>query len=103
MMIPAAMVMNRYHGMNVSPMWNPVVPKNVPMLRVVFGFQMIAARPMRASITPIVVTSWATRGASASGRIRNRSRKTPNSGAATRTVRRKATSVWMPRSTLSSQ
>ena len=37
--------------------WNPSVPKKVPMLRDVFGSQIVAASPMSASMSPIVTAS----------------------------------------------
>ena len=84
---PTTMVMNRDHGISVSPIWKPLVPKNRLMCRVSWGSQISPARPMRASMRPTVVTICATRGASAIARMRTRSMIAPMSGAATNTVR----------------
>ena len=97
------MVMNRDHGMSVSPIWKPLVPKKRLMWRVSCGSQIRPARPMRASMRPIVVTICATSGASAIARISTRSMIAPMSGAATNTVSSSATKVWIPHSTWSCQ
>ena len=93
---PTTMVMKRDHGMSVSPIWKPLVPKNRLMWRVSWGSQIRPARPMRASIKPMVVTIWATSGASAIARISTRSMSAPMIGAATNTVSSRATNVWIP-------
>ena len=70
---PVTIVMKRDQGMSVWPIMNPSVPKKRSIRRGVCGFQRMAARPMRASIRPMVVTICATSGASgavASGRSR---------------------------------
>ena len=100
---PVTMVMKRDQGMSVWPIMNPSVPKNRSIRRGVCGSQKMAARPMRASMRPIVVTICATSGASASRRIRTISMIAPISGAATKTVRMNATNVCMPRSVCSVQ
>ncbi len=84
-------------------MLKPSEPKKVPIACGSPGFQMKAANPMRASMRPMVTTSWATSGAAASRRIRSRSIPAPNSGAAMTTVTANARSVWSPRLTFSSQ
>ena len=50
---PTTMVMKRDHGMSVSPIWKPLVPKKRLMWRVSCGSQIRPARPMRASMRPI--------------------------------------------------
>ena len=67
------------------------------------GSQIRPARPMSASMRPIVVTICATSGASARRRMRTRSISAPMSGAATNTVSNSATKVWIPQLTCSSQ
>ena len=100
---PTTMVMNRDHGISVSPMWKPLVPKNRSMWRVSCGSQISPARPMRASMRPTVVTICATRGAFDIARIKRRSMIAPMSGAATNTVSSRAMKVWMPQSSWSCQ
>ena len=97
------MVMKRYQGMKVVPRLNPSVPKNVVMLGVSLGSQTFNAKPIMASIRPMVTTSCATSGASHIRRMRTRSTSAPNNGAATSTVSPTATSVFHPRWTLNSQ
>ena len=95
--------MKRDQGMRVWPIMNPLVPKNRSIRRGVCGSQRMAARPMRASIRPIVVTICATSGASASRRIRTISMIAPSAGVSTKTVRANARNVCMPQSTCSFQ
>ena len=82
------MVMNRDHGISVSPIWKPLVPKNRLMCRVSCGSQISPASPMSMSMRPTVVTICATSGASAIARIKTRSMIAPMIGAATNTVNR---------------
>ena len=96
---PTTMVMKRDHGISVSPIWNPLVPKNRLMWRVSCGSQIRPASPMRASMRPMVVTICATRGASAILRIRVISMIAPMIGAATNTVSKSATNVCTPQPT----
>ncbi len=100
---PTTIVMKRDHGINVWPIWKPLVPKKRSMCRVSCGSQIRPARPMRMSMRPTVVTICATSGASDIARIRSRSMIAPMSGAATNTVSSSATKVWMPQLTWSSQ
>ena len=100
---PTTIVMKRDHGIRVSPSWNPEVPKNRSMCRVSCGSQMSPARPMSMSMRPIVVTNWATSGASAIARMSTRSMTAPMSGAATNTVSRSATKVCTPQPARSCQ
>ena len=97
------MVMKRDHGMRVSPMLKPLVPKNRLMWRVSWGSQIRPARPMSASMRPMVVTICATSGASAMARMSTRSMSAPMIGAATNTVSNSATKVWIPHPTCSCQ
>ena len=66
---PTTMVMNRDHGISVSPIWKPLVPKNRSMWRVSCGSQISPASPMSASMSPTVVTICATSGASDMARL----------------------------------
>ena len=100
---PTTIVMKRDHGISVSPIWKPDVPKKRSMCRVSCGSQISPASPMSANIRPMVVTSWATSGASAIARMSVRSINAPMSGAATNTVSSRAMNVWMPQSTRSCQ
>ena len=100
---PATIVISRYQGRNVCPMLNPSLPKNVPTDRVSPGSQNVAARPIRKSIRPIVTTSCDTNGAVVRRRMKTRSITAPINGAATSTVSRSATIVWMPALIFSSQ
>ena len=97
------MVMKRDHGMSVSPMLKPLVPKKRLMWRVSCGSQSNPARPISANIRPMVVTICATRGASAIARMSTRSMAAPMSGAATNTVSNSATRVCIPHCTWSCQ
>ena len=84
-------------------MLTPLVPKNVGITCCVLGFQIDAARPIRASVRPMVTTSWATNGESVRNRMIPRSMSTPMSGAATSTVSRIPTMVGSPMSTRNHQ
>ena len=81
------------------------MPKNVGIERPTeFGSQKVTARPISASIRPIVTTSLATRGASVSRRISTRSMAAPNNGAKMNTVMSSANGSWaLPQSTFSCQ
>ena len=101
--MPVTIAMNRYHGTSVWPTWNPEIPKNVGIVWTEFGSQMLTARPMRASMRPIVTTNCATSGAVARRRMSNRSTTAPNRGAKPSTVITSARRVGSPKSTFNDQ
>ena len=101
---PVTMVMNRYHGTNVSPSWKPVVPKNVGIWRVrLFGSQMPDRQTDQEQHEADGHDELRDQGAPASRRMRMRSISAPRSGAATSTVIANATSGCTSSLTFNSQ
>ena len=70
----------------MSPVLVLASPKNVPIVRYVSPDHMMSASPMKNASRPMVATSCATSGASASRRITSRSITAPTSGAMTNTT-----------------
>lgn len=97
-------VMNRCHDTKTPRTWKPLkVPKNEGTFLLTPGSHTACAIPMQPTSNPIVTTSVAASGAPSSGRIRNRSRTMPVSGAQTRRTNASTTRVGQWSATWSCQ
>jgi hypothetical protein len=96
--IATTMVMNRCHVSTTSPMSIPCLSARNSGSggAIEFSSQIVAARPMRKNMRPIVTTSFTTRGVSTRRRINAQSTNAPNSGATISTTNTIATHAGQP-------